>query len=103
MSARACADRGEAMQSITRVRSVRRGVVYGLSSLLFMAGGFVACTGDDDVFKGGPNDTIDSGGPRDGAGADGSAGDGASPPVCGDSTGAPQRAILVQGLTKTSE
>src|SRR5688572_11390051 len=91
------------VSSRVRVRSVRRGVVYGLSSLFFLSGGFLACTGDDDVFKGGPTDNVDAGGPRDGAGGDGSGGDGASPPVCGDAAGAPQRALLVQGLPKTSE
>ncbi len=68
-----------------------------------MLGAFVACTGDDDVYRPTDNGGLDATTGVDSQAADTGGGDAGPTAVCGDAAGAPQRALLVQGLTKTSE
>src|SRR5204863_1979876 len=98
--------RGEAMESIS-TRCLRARSVRALSMFLVFASAslaaFVACTGDDDVFKETPGGNLDSGNPSPSPTNDASGGEGGTPGVCGDAAGVPQRALLVQGNVTPAE
>src|SRR5687767_7517816 len=91
------------MKAVGKRAKGARALFTFLSASSAVLGAFVACTGDDDVYKDNPNGTIDATAKTDSTTGDAAGGDSGPTGVCGDAAGAPQRALLVQGLTKTSE